>query len=74
MNNFGNLDKPMYWLLYYGDENLHTSDYFTMVYLELRSGLPEVFCEKTFLKISRNSQEIACARVSFLERLQVGDH
>ena len=45
-----------------------------MVYLELRSSLPEVFSEKTFLEISRNSQEIACARVSFLERLQVGDH
>ena len=31
-----------------------------------RSSRPEVFCKKVFLKISQNSQENTCARVSFL--------
>ena len=32
---------------------------------------PMVFCKKTFLEISQNSQENICARVSFLIKLQV---
>ena len=36
-----------------------------------RSSHPEVFCKKKlFLKISQNSQENTCARVSFLIKLQ----
>ena len=35
-----------------------------------RSSRPEVFCKKVFLKISQNSQENICARVSFFIRLQ----
>ena len=34
---------------------------------------PDVFCKKkVFLKISQNSQENTCARVSFLIKLQFG--
>ena len=29
-----------------------------------------MFCKKVFLEISQNSQEISCARVSFLIKLQ----
>ena len=35
-----------------------------------RSSRPEVFCKKVFLKISQNSQENTCTRVSFLIKLQ----
>ena len=35
-----------------------------------RSIRPEVFCKKVFLKISQNSQESTCARVSFLIKLR----
>ena len=35
-----------------------------------RSSRPEVFCKKGFLKISQNSQENTCARVSFLIKLR----
>ena len=31
---------------------------------------PEVFCKKVFLKMSQNSLESTCARVSFLIKLQ----
>ena len=34
-----------------------------------RSSRPEVFCTKGVLKISRNSQENTCARVSFLNKV-----
>ena len=37
---------------------------------EVRSSRPEVFCKKVFLEISQNSQENACAKASFLMRLQ----
>ena len=38
-----------------------------------QSSHPEVFCKKkVFLKISQNSQENTCARVSFLIKLQFG--
>ena len=33
---------------------------------------PEVFWKKVFLEISQKSQESACARVSFLMKLQAG--
>ena len=33
-----------------------------------RSSRPEVFCKKVFLKISQNSQENTCARVSFFNK------
>ena len=32
---------------------------------------PEVFCIKSVLEISQNSQENICARVSFLIKIQV---
>ena len=35
-----------------------------------RSSRPEVFCKKVLLKISQNSQENTCAKVSFLIKLQ----
>ena len=34
------------------------------------SSCSEVFCKKVFLKVSQNSQENTCARVSFLIKLQ----
>ena len=36
---------------------------------KLRSSRPEMFCKKVFLKISQNSQEIICARVSFFNKV-----
>ena len=36
-----------------------------------RGSRSEVFCKKLLLKISQNSQENTCARVSFLIKLQV---
>ena len=49
-----------------------------MIYLKVlksdvssfRSSHPDVFCEKMFLEISRNSEENTCATVSFLIKLQ----
>ena len=38
--------------------------------LKFRSSRPEVFCKMVFFKISQNSQENTCARVSFLIKLQ----
>ena len=35
-----------------------------------RSSRPEVFCKKVLLKISQNSQDNTCVRVSFLIKLQ----
>ena len=35
-----------------------------------KSSRREVFCKKVFLKNSQNSQEVACARVSLLMKLQ----
>ena len=38
-----------------------------------RSSRPKVFCKKkVFLKISQNSPENICARVSFLIKLRIG--
>ena len=34
---------------------------------DYRNSRPEVFCKKGVLKISQNSQESTCARVSFLK-------
>ena len=35
-----------------------------------RNSRPGMFCKKVLLKISQNSQENICARVSFLIKLQ----
>ena len=37
---------------------------------DYRNSRPEVFCKKGVLKISQNSQESTCARVSFFIKLQ----
>ena len=40
--------------------------WFILVLSQNQKQPPEVFCKKVFLEISQNSQEITCARVSFL--------
>ena len=43
-------------------------------YVEIKSSRPECSVKTVFLKISQNSQEDACARVSFLIKLQAWGH
>ena len=44
---------------------------FSIIKPIIRGSRLEVFCKKLFLEISQNSQENACAKVSFLIKLQV---